>query len=115
MCKFEKNLITTDADLPIAASVYAIVNTRNELVIEYIFEDDQKPWSNFKKLAIVDKDDTIKLANYYNVEMEHLPQFFYDECGIPYDSVPSQAEKIFKESLEIILESGAQYKFKEAI
>ena len=111
----KKKLIITDIDLPIGASVYAIVNTRKEFIIEYSYQDDEKPWHNFKKLAIVDKEDTAKMAAYYNIKIEELPQMFYNKCGIPYDSVPSQAEIIFKESLDIILKSGSQYKFKESI
>ena len=52
MYEIEKKLIITDIDLPIGASVYAIVNTRKEFIIEYSYQDDEKPWHNFKKLAI---------------------------------------------------------------
>ena len=36
----EKILINTDVDLPIQASVCALVNDRGELVIDYTYEDD---------------------------------------------------------------------------
>ena len=109
----EKILINTDVDLPIQASVCALVNDRGELVIDYTYEDDEELSSDFRRAAIVDREDTLEMAKYYGVQVEQLPQLLYDECGVAYDSVPSDVERVFQDVLNFILESGVRYKFRD--
>jgi hypothetical protein len=53
------------------------------------------------------------MAKYYGVQVEQLPQLLYDECGVAYDSVPSDVERVFQDVLNFILESGVRYKFRD--
>lgn len=111
----EKCLALTDADLSVAASVYATIDYQGGLVIEYRLEDDRHPRRNFTKRAIVDSDDAISMARHYSVEVKALPQLLDSRCGIAYASTPSDVEYVFGEALNIILDAGVRYRIKESI
>ena len=106
-------LLNSHADLSIQGTTYAIINEFHELVIEYYFTDDDRPSSDITWLATVDRKETSLLAKRLNVKVQDLPKRIYDECGVPYDSVPSHAEQVFQEALEFILDNGVQYTLKE--
>ncbi len=103
----------TDADLPIVASVFVSINEMNELVVEYRFEHDQVPKRNFLKKAVVDDVDTRSMAAYYHIRLEELPALFDERCGIAYDSTAMEAERIFQEALELILEAGVRFHLRD--
>lgn len=113
MCKFTKTLFSTDADMPKQASIYVAINDFNELVIEYLLEDENTPSHSFRKLATVDSVDTLTLAKHYNSSIEDLPQLIYNACGLPYDSTHSYADEVFQEALNFILETNANFKLKD--
>lgn len=109
----EKNLFSTDADCSVQAEVYASTDVRKRLVIEYSCTYDNAPQRDFDKRAIVDSDDTAQMALYYNVKIEQLPQLLFDKCGVAYAGTPSEAEEVFKQALDAILEARVRYKMSE--
>lgn len=111
MC--EKCLFTTDVDCCALADIYAMIDVRKRLVIEYRYEYDHKPSYNFEKRAIVDSLDTQQMAEYYKVSIEQLPNLLFDKCGVIYASTPSEAEGVFKEALDVILDAMVHYKLDE--
>lgn len=111
MC--EKSLFTTDADCSTQATIYALIDVRKRLVIEYNCKYDNKPSYDFEKRATVDSYDTQQMAEYYKVSIEQLPNLLFDKCGVAYDSVPSEAERVFKEALDAILDAMVHYKLDE--
>lgn len=113
MCLSGKTLFCTDADLGVRIFIYAFVNERREFVIKYCFEDDGASSMNFKKVAVVDREDTLQISRFLNVKIEELTQLLYDECGIDYESTPSHGDAVFRDALDFILDAGAGYKFKE--
>jgi hypothetical protein len=53
------------------------------------------------------------MALYYNVKIEQLPQLLFDKCGVAYAGTPSEAEEVFKQALDAILEARVRYKMSE--
>ncbi len=111
MC--EKTLFTTDADCSKQATIYASIDICKRLVIEYHCEYDDSPSRNFERRAVVDNYDTQQMAAYYNVDIKQLPELLFDKCGVAYDSVPSEADSVFKQVLDIILDAMVHYKLDE--
>ena len=109
----EKNLFSTDADCSAQAEIYASIDVRKRLIIEYSCTYDNAPQRDFDKRAIVDSDDTAQMALYYKVEVEQLPQLLYDRCGVAYAGTPSEADGVFKQALDTILEARVNYKLFE--
>lgn len=106
----EKNLFSTDADCSAQAEIYASIDVRKRLVVEYSCSYDDAPQRDFDRRAVVDSEDTAQMAAYYKVGVEQLPQLLFDRCGVPYDSTPSEADGVFKGALDVILDSGVHYK-----
>ncbi len=109
----EKNLFSTDADCSVQAEVYASIDIRKRLVIEYSCTYDSAPQRDFDRRATVDSEDTAQMALYYKVEVEQLPQLLYDRCGVAYAGTPSEADGVFKQALDTILEARVNYKLFE--
>lgn len=109
----ERLLIETDSDMEIVAVVSAGTNVKGELVVEYEFEDYEDEGNNFKKIATVDKDQALVMAGYLGVEVKDLPGELYDEFGeLQGVGVPSDAECVFADVLDFILDCGAKYDLK---
>lgn len=112
MENYSKIIAESDGDLPFGSCVSADINFRKELVIEYV-TTDYKTEIEQKKVAVVDNEDSLRMAEYLGVELEALPQSIFDECG---DSsgvcTPSEVQGIFKDVLEYILDCGARYVLK---
>ena len=112
MADYSKIIAETDGDLPFGDCVSADINYRKELVIEYITTDYRTEIES-KKLAIIDAEDTAKMAACLNVPIEQLPQRILDECGDTSDiCTPSEIKGIFKDVLEYILDCGVRYTLK---
>lgn len=109
MHKNEKCLACTDSDLPFEAAVYATINYFNELEIEYCFTDDRHHEKNFTRKATVCKEDTITMARYLHTTVEELPKTLFESCGSAYCSSTSNAELIFQETLNTIIDTGVTY------
>lgn len=109
----ERLLMETDSDLEIVAMVSAGINERGELVIEYEFEDYEDERRNFKRIAIVDRQEALLMANSLNVQVTDLPDELYEELGeVGGVGVPSDAEGLFADVLDFILDCGAKYNLK---
>ena len=113
MADFEKCLAMTDADLQYVASVYAWIGECGELLVEYRFEDDDNAARNFAKRAVVDLDDAHALALRVGVQLEQLPEWLDEACGVAYDTTASEVERVFQEALDTILDAGVQYHLKD--
>ena len=113
MSNIAKTLINTDADMPLQAAVYALINDYKELVIEFRLDDDRHRSNSFCKQAVVDRDETIDMARHLNIKVEELPNKVYEVCGVSYDSTVSHAESVFQKALEFILDCGARFNLNE--
>lgn len=109
----EKNLFSTDADCSAQAEIYASIDIRKRLIIEYSCTYDNAPQRDFDRRATVDREDTAQMALYYKVEVEQLPQLLYDRCGVAYAGTSSEADGVFKQALDTILEARVNYKLFE--
>ena len=110
---FEKNLFLADADYKAQAEIYASIDVRRRLVVEYRYENDRNPCWDFTRRATVDSDDTARMAAYYKVAVEQLPQLIFEKCGIAYAAAPSEADGVFKQALNMILDARVRYKMSE--
>lgn len=109
----ERILIETDGDLEAVASVVAVINEKGELIVEHDFEDYEDEGNNFTKTATVDAEEALKMAQSLAVEVNELPGELYDEFGeIAGVGVPSDAECVFADVLDFILDCGAKYNLK---
>ncbi len=115
MSNSQKTLFVTDADLPVQVYVFVWISERREFVVEYRFEDDRASFRNFKRMAVVDRQGCMQMARFYNVKVDELPQMVYDECGVGYESTPSQADIVFQQVLDFILDSGVKYRLRDAV
>ena len=113
MADFEKCLAMTDADLQYVASVYAWIGEGGELLVEYRFEDDDNAARNFAKRAVVDADDAHALALRVGVQLEQLPEWLDEACGVAYDTTASEVERVFQEVLDRLIEGDTQYRLKD--
>ena len=112
MSNIAKTLINTDADMPLQAAVYALINDFREFVIEFRLDDDRHRSNSFARHAVVDRDEAIDMARHLNIKIEELPNKVYEVCGVSYASTVSHAESVFQEALEFILDSGARFNLK---
>lgn len=112
MDRNEKCLAITDADFPRSAAVYAWVDAGGELVVEYGRENERSGQEETVRRAVVDAEEIVKMAAYYRVTVKELPAVLDEECGVSYATTLSEVERAFGDALEVILESGANYKFK---
>ena len=110
---FEKNLFLADADYKAHAEIYASIDVRRRLVVEYRYENDCNPCWDFTRRATVDSDDTAQMAAYYKVAVEQLPQLIFEKCGIAYAAAPAEADGVFKQALNMILDARVRYKMSE--
>ena len=109
----ERIIIETDGDLEAVASVTATVNANGELVVEHDFEDYEDEGNNFTKTATVEKEEALKMAESLAVEVKDLPDELYAEFGeMAGVGVPSDAECVFADILDFILDCGAKYSLK---
>lgn len=112
MDRNEKCLAITDADFPRAAAAYAWVDAGGELVVEYRRENVRSGLEETVRRAVVDAEEIDKMAAYYQVTVNELPAMSDEACGVGYATTLSEVERAFGDALEVILESGANYKFK---
>lgn len=110
---FEKNLFLADADYKAQAEIYASIDIRKRLVIEYSCSYDDAPQRDFDRRATVDSEDTAQMAAYYKVAVEQLPQLIFEKCGIAYAAAPAEADGVFKQALNMILDARVRYKMSE--
>ena len=105
-------IVESDGDLPFYDYVIAEINYRQQLVIEYITQDC-KTEAESKMMAIVDSEDTAKIAAHLNVHIDQLPRYIYDKCGDWRDTCTSSEVKgIFKDVLDYILDCGVKYELR---
>ena len=57
----------------------------------------------------------ITLNTNIDSKVDELPQMVYDECGVGYESTPSQADIVFQQVLDFILDSGVKYRLRDAV
>ncbi len=112
MSETDNTLFVTDADLSVQIYIYAQINWRGELVIEYRHDDDRAPHRNYTREAVVDREDTAAMAKRLNVRVEELPERLDEVCGVKYESVPSHADEVFQQALNFILDAGVRYRLK---
>lgn len=112
MERSEKCLATMDADLPLMSDVYAWIDGSGELIVEYRKEEDSDGQEMTIRRAVVDADESRKMAAYYRVKVDVLPAVLEEMCGVNYATTKSVVERVFADALEVILESGAKYHFK---
>ncbi len=112
MTDYSKIIAESDGDLPFGDCVSAEINYRKELVIEYSTTDYRTEIES-KKLAVVDREDTAKMAACLNVPIEQLPRRIWEECGDTSGVCStSEIKGIFKDVLDYILDCGVRYVLK---
>lgn len=108
-------IIESDNDLPaIISSITVDFKWSNELVVSLEYQNDERPEYGYIREAVVDSEDTGKLARFLHTQPEHLPDEFFNRFkDTSYCAAPSEVEETFGEILNFILDCGARYQLKE--
>lgn len=102
-----------DDDCSVHGETTVGVNFKNELVVTYHYFNDECHRYDQKTTAVVDEDDTIILAQRLRVEVPELPEKLNEKFGSnAYYCNPDEAEAIFTNVLDYIIEVGLRFKLK---
>ncbi len=110
--EFERCLAITDDDLPVVATLYVWLSEVGELLVEYHREALHGRGGETTTRAVVDEEETETMARYFGLPKEALPALFEERCSLHYATTAGEVERLFQEALELILETGAQYRFR---
>ena len=89
------------------------INFKNELVVMYHYFDDECHQYDTKNIAIVDEEGTMTLAQRLGIQLSELPAKLNEKFGSnAYYCNPDEAEAIFTNVLDYIIEVGLRFKLK---
>lgn len=108
-----KNLLMTYNDCPTWVTIDAEIDIRKRLIITYNLESEEHPSRDFTRRATVDTEDTLLMAKHYRVTIDELPEVINNGCGYGESASPSDADRVFKGALDMILDAGVHYKLEE--
>jgi len=67
-------------------------------------KDDEYPEYGYTRKAVVESEDTIKMARFLHTQPENLPDKIFERFkDTTYCAAPSEVEKTFGEILNVIL------------
>lgn len=106
-------LVESDNDLPFGVSLDAGLGEDHNLILCMERWDLESPKYGYVLYAIVDKDDTLLMANRLGIQVEELPKCLKSRFGTDSGAwVPSRVEALFSELLNFILDCGVRYRLK---
>lgn len=100
-----------DNDSTVHGETTVGINFKNELVITYHYFNDEYHKYDKKTIAIVDEYDTMTLAKHLKVDLPQLTEKLRIKLGSTrFYCDPDQAEYIFSEVLDFIIDHGLRFK-----
>ncbi len=109
----EELIMESDNDLPICSLITASFDGLQGLAVTLEHEDYEEPEYAYQVQATVGKEDVRLMAQNLGVSPPSLPSFLSSRFGNTSGTIaPSEAEAVFKEILDFILDCGARYHLK---
>ena len=107
------DLIEVDNDAPYSYWVSVEVTEKQEMIVELEYKNFENHAHDYKQQAIVDSENTAIMSNYLQVQLSDLTEYLHDEYyhSICYNE-GEDAEGLFADLLDLILDCGAKYKLK---
>lgn len=109
-------IIESDNDFPeIITSVSVYFKWNNDLVIELERKDLERPQNDYLWEAVVDSEETGKMARFLHTQPENLPdQIFERFQDTSYCAPPSKSDETFRDILNFVLDCGIHYRLKKS-
>lgn len=103
----------SDGDMEIGAFIEAGFDILGNFIVKLSCTDYEYSKYDYEQSVVLDSDEYAKLARYLRVPCQELPVALGERCGDRSSLlVPSDVRSIFKDIIELILDSGARYKLK---
>ncbi len=105
--------MNSDDDQPIIIEIIVGFNRTGQLVVCVDFYDYDEPEYNCSTAAIVNLEDSQKMARHHRVKHHQLPEFIGDcmeEWGDIINPTFTQVRDCFKEITECLLDEGCRFK-----
>ena len=108
-----EELIEVDNDAPYSYWVSVEVTEKQEMIIELEYKNFENHAHDYKQQAIVDSENTAIISNHLQVQLSSLTEYLHEEYyhSISYNE-GEDAEGLFADLLDFILDCGAKYKLK---
>lgn len=106
-------IINSDDDQPIIMEIIVGFNQSGQLVICADLYDYEEPEYNCSTAAVVNLEDSGKMARHHRVMHNQLPNFIgecMEEWGEIINPTLSQVRDCFKEITECLLDEGCRFK-----
>lgn len=97
-------------DLVTWATLEAGIDDSKRLVVCHSYFDYKG--KEHRGYAIMDSDNTAKLAKQLGLEINELPEMIYEEYEDAFHWVPSDVDKTFQDVLEKFLDHGVKFHLK---
>lgn len=111
-------IMSSDVDRNVVIAIIAGFTVRGELAITADLHNLTSPRRNCSTAAIVNTDDSHKMARCHNVRHEHLPQFivtcFEEWRRNPHPDL-KDALDCFKELTECLLDEGCRFRIERTV
>jgi hypothetical protein len=107
--------MSSDEDQPIVMDIYVGFNMSSQLVVCVDLHDYDEPEYNCSTAAVVNFDDSHKMARHHCVKHSRLPIFIaecMEEWGYIINPTFTQVRDCFKEITECLLDEGCRFRIK---
>lgn len=106
-------LIEVDNDAPYSYWVSVEVTEKQEMIVELEYQNFENHAHDYRQQAIVDSENTAIISNHLQVQLSDLTEYLHDKYyhSIYYNE-GEDAENLFADLLDLILDCGAKYKLK---
>lgn len=105
--------MSSDEDQPIVMDIYVGFNISGQLVVCVNLHDYDEPEYNCSTAAVVNLEDSHKMARHHRVKHSRLPIFIaecMEEWGEVINPNFNQVRDCFKEITECLLDEGCRFK-----
>lgn len=106
------HIVNSDDDQPMIMEIVAGFDRSGQLVVCVDYTDYEEPECNCSTAAIVDLEDSRKMAGRHHVKHDELPEFIRDSMEDWRDIVNptfTQVKDCFKEITECLLDEGCRF------
>ena len=107
------HIMNSDDDQPIIMEIIVGFNRTGQLVVCVDLYDYDEPEYNCSTTAIVNLEDSKKMARHHRVKHHNLPKFIgecMEEWGYIINPTFTQVRDCFKEITECLLDEGCRFK-----
>lgn len=109
------SIVESNCEIEIFSSICVAWDILGNFIISLEYENYDYPRRNYTKKVKIDADDIDRVCKYLKTTKEQLPDALGEKFKYPYNLlVPSEVEGVFGEIIDMIIDSGVQYKLYES-